>query len=75
MPAADTVVDTESQMNIDAGATMPSITCLTVATGAAARTAVACGAADEAALRAVRSAASTKPMPLTKRAALTTNSQ
>jgi len=46
-----------------------------VATGAVARAGVDAGAVEAAAARAVRSAASTKPMPLTKRAALTTNSQ
>jgi len=40
-----------------------------------ARAGVAVGAVEAAAVRAVRSAASTKPMPLTKRAALTTNNQ
>ena len=75
VPEAETVVATESQRNIAEGATTPVITCLTVATGGAACAAVAVVAAAGAAVRAVRSAARTKPMPLTKSAALTRNSQ
>src|SRR5262245_7394220 len=71
MPRSETSVLTEPHTACEAGATIPVISCFTVATGAVVGPAAAAGAA--AAVRVVRAAAITKPMPLTKSSTLTRN--